>query len=433
MIMNRRSHILQRERKSPFRTLLDLYSLNPTFRGFGEFAVIGAIVLLFIHGFQSMSAIGDAARGAVSFPKLTDEDIKSQSDIAKLARRDNTMMPRLGELGLDERYFAGDPEPLRSLLTNAWRAYRSKASRDALQLLETADPGNPHVLLIRGLATMAQPENGSLRSGVLYLEQASSKGDVKSMAALGVLHIIGAPGIQQDLDKGQKLILAAAASGDVDASRVAGQGFLSGWMGSIDPGRAAKYFRFAADRNDPKAALYLSDLYFTGRGVPRDDLEADRLAEGSASQGNREAQAVVGLRRMKSYLAGITDDPSAALKWLELAAAQDEPVSMQALAMYHTASRSGQLDMPKAVELLKRCVQRTGNTDCAMSYASILDDGYGERDVKKIYAMYLLASHDGRHDKARSRMAELAKELSTADLLKIQADAGKQSLQTTVN
>jgi len=433
MSMSGHSHILQRERKSRFRTLLDLYSLNSTFRGFSEFAVIGAIVLLFIHGFQSMSAIGDGVRSAVSFPKLTDQDIKSQSDIAKLARRDNTLMPRLNELGLDERYFAGDPEPLRSLLTNAWHAYRSKASRNALQALESADPGNPHVLLIRGLATMAQPENGSLRSGVLYLEQASSKGDVKSMAALGVLHIIGAPGIQQDLDKGQKLILAAAASGDVDASRVAGQGFLSGWMGSIDPGRAAKYYKFAADHNDPKAALYLSDLYFTGRGVPHDDLEADRLAEVSASQGNREAQATVGLRRMESYLAGITDDPSAALKWLELAAAQDEPVSMQMLASYYTSSRFGQSDLPKAVQILKRCVQRTGNTDCAMSYASMLDDGYGERDAKEIYAMYLLASHDGRHDRARQRMAELAKELSTVDLLKIQTDASKQSLQTMVN
>jgi TPR repeat protein len=433
MSMSGHSHILQRERKSPFRTLLDLYSLNPTFRSFSEFAVIGAIVLLFIHGFQSMSAIGDGARSAVTYPKLTDQDIKNQGDIAKLARRDNTLMPRLSELGLDERYFAGDPEPLRNLLTNAWRAYRSKASNNALQMLETADPGNPHVLLVRGLATIAQPENGSLRGGVLYLEQASSKGDVKSMAVLGVLHIIGAPGIQQDLDKGQKLILAAAASGDVDASRVAGQGFLSGWMGSIDPGRAAKYFKFAADHNDPKAALYLSDLHFTGRGVPKDDLEADRLAEKSASQGNRDAQAVVGLRRMKSYVTGITDDPSAALKWLEMAAAQDEPVSMQTLASYYASSRSGESDLPKAVEILKRCVQRTGNTDCAMSYASILDNGYGERDVKEIYAMYLLASRDGRHDTARQRMAELAKELSTTDLLKIQTDTRKQPLQTRVD
>jgi TPR repeat protein len=179
--------------------------------------------------------------------------------------------------------------------------------------------------------------------------------------------------------------------------------------------------------------LFLSDLYFAGRGVAKDDLEADRLAEASASHGSREAQTMVGLRRMKSYLAGVTDDPSPALKWLELAAARDEPMSMRALAMYYSRTRSGQIDMAKSVEILKRCIERTRNADCAMSYASILDAGYGVRDVKEIYAMYLLANQDGLHDKARDRMAELSKQLSTAELLKIQEQAHLKPLQPMVN
>ena len=71
------SHILQSERKSAFRFLLDLYTTNATFRGFCEFAVIGAIVLTFIHGLQSFAMIGNAARTAVTPPKLTDQDIKT--------------------------------------------------------------------------------------------------------------------------------------------------------------------------------------------------------------------------------------------------------------------------------------------------------------------------------------------------------------------
>jgi len=425
------SHILQQEKKGAFRSLIDLYSTNATFRSFSEFAVIGALVLLFIHGPQSMSTIASAGRTAVTIPKLTDQDIKSQSDIAKLGRRDSTLAPRLSELGLDENYFAGDPEPLRTVLTEAWRAYRSKDSRKALALLDTTEADHPHVLLVRGLATMAQPQNGALRSGVLYLEQAAAKADVKSMAILGVLHITGTPGIQHDLEAGQRLILNAAAKGDVDASRVAAQGYLSGWMGSIDPGRAAKYFKFAADRNDPRAALYLADLYLTGRGVPRDDLEADRLMERSATEGNRDAQALVGLRRMQTYIAGISSDPSGALKWLELAAAQNEPNALQMLAMYYIsfAARSGQTDLAKGIELLKQCVDRTGNPECAMSYAGMMDNGFGNHDAKALYTMYLLANRDGRNDKARARMAELSKELSTQDLLQIQMDVGKRPLE----
>ena len=425
------SHILQGERKSAFRLLLELYAANATFRGFSEFAVIGAIVLSFIHGLQSFSMIGNAARTAVTLPKLTDQDIKTQDDITKLARRDSSMMPQLADLGLDERYFAGDTEPQKSILMQAWRAYRGKNSLKALELLETAGSDDPHVLLIRGLAMMAQPQGAALRSGVLTLEQAAGKGDVKSMAVLAVLHIIGVPGIQHDLEKGQKLILNAAAKGDVDAARVAGQGYLSGWMGSIDPTRAAKYFRFAVDRDDAKAAFFLAVLYSTGRGVAKDDLEADRLTEKAAALGNREALTFVGVRRMQAYAQGISDDPSDALKWLERAAELNEPTAMLTLSMYYTefAARSGQADVAKGVGLLKQCVDRTAHPACAMSYATFLDNGFGQRDVKQIYAMYRIANREGRNDKARSRMAELSKELSSQELIQLQLEANTSPMQ----
>ena len=425
------SHILQGERKSAFRLLLDLYATNATFRGFCEFAVIGAILLTFIHGLQSFSMIGNAARSAVTPPKLTDQDVRTPGDIVKLARRDSSMMPQLGDLGLDEQYFAGDPEPQRTMLTEAWRAYRSKKSHKALELLGAAGSDDPHVLLVRGLALMAQPDGATLRSGVLTLEQAAGKGDVKSMAVLAVLHIIGVPGIQHDLEKGQKLILNAAAKGDVDAARVVGQGYLSGWMGSIDPARAAKYFRFAVDRDDAKAAFFLAVLYSTGRGVAKDDLEADRLTEKAATLGHRESLTFLGVRRMQAYAQGISDDPSDALKWLKRAAGLNEPTAMLTLAMYHTefAARTGQADLAKGVGLLKQCVDRTAHPACAMSYATFLDNGYGQRDVKQIYAIYRIANRDGGNDKARNRLAELTKELSSQELIQIQLDTNASPMQ----
>jgi TPR repeat protein len=426
-----RSHILQSERKSAFRVLLDLYTTNATFRGFSEFALIGAIVLLFIHGLQSFSMIGHAARTAVTPPKLTEQDVKTPGDIAKLARRDSGMMPQLGELGLDERYFAGDPEPQRTMLTEAWRAYRSKNSHKALELLRVTGSDDPHVLLVRGLALMAQPDGATLRSGVLALEQAAGKGDVKSMAVLAVLHIIGVPGIQHDLEKGQKLILNAAAKGDVDAARVVGQGYLSGWMGSIDPARAVKYFNFAVDRDDAKTMFYLAVLYSTGRGVSKDDLEADRLTEKAAALGHREALTFLGVRRMQAYAQGISDDPSDALKWLERAVELNEPTAMLTLAMYYSefAARSGQADLAKGMGLLKQCVDRTAHPACAMSYATFLDNGFGQRDVKQIYAMYRIANRGDGNDKARNRLAELTKELSSHELIQLQLEANTSPMQ----
>jgi TPR repeat protein len=427
------SHILQGERKSAFRLLLHLYAANATFRGFCEFAVIGAIVLMFIHGLQSFSILGNGARIAVTPPKLTEQDVRTPADIARLARRDSSMMPQLGDLGLDEHYFASDPEPQRTMLTEAWRAYRSKNSHKALELLGAAGPDDPHVLLIRGLALMGQPDAATLRSGVLSLEQAAGKGDVKSMAVLAVLHIIGVPGIQHDLEKGQKLILNAAAKGDVDSARVVGQGYLSGWMGSIDPARAAKYFRFAVDRDDAKAAFYLAVLYSTGRGVAKDDLEADRLTEKAAMLGHREALTFLGVRRMQAYAQGISDDPSDALKWLKRAAEMNEPTAMLTLSMYYTefAARSGQADLAKGVALLKQCVDRTAHPACAMSYATYLDNGFGQRDVKQIYVMYRIANRGSGNDKARNRLAELTKELSSQELIQVQLEANTAPMQAS--
>jgi TPR repeat protein len=348
-----------------------------------------------------------------------------------LARRNSSVAPRLNELGLDAGYFAGDPEPLRTMVTEAWQAYSDKNPRKASEILQAAQPDAPHVLLVRGLATIASPQDGALRRGALDIEKAADKGDLKSMAVLGVLHIIGTPGIQNDLAKGQKLILAAATKGDIEASRVAGRGFLSGWMGSIDAGRAAKYFRFAADHGDAQAALYLADLYFTGRGVAKDELEGDRLAERSASQGNREAQALIGPRRLHAYAEGISEDPSEALKWLDRAAQQGEPIALRALATYYLdlAAKSGKLDIPKGIDLLKRCVDQSGDADCAMSYAGCLDSGLARRDLKETYKMYPLANRSGRNDRAQRRLAELSKDLSTQDLLQIQLDLAKYPLQ----
>jgi TPR repeat protein len=202
-------------------------------------------------------------------------------------------------------------------------------------------------------------------------------------------------------------------------------------MGSIDPARAAKYFRFAVDRDDAKAGFYLAVLYSTGRGVAKDDLEADRLTEKAAALGHREALTFLGVRRMQAYGQGISDDPSDALKWLERAADLNEPTAMLTLSMYYTefAARSGRGDLAKGIGLLKQCVDRTALPACAMSYATFLDNGFGQRDVKQVYAMYMIANRDGRNDKARNRMAELTKELSSQELIQIQLEANTRPMQ----
>ncbi|WP_092684693.1 tetratricopeptide repeat protein [Rhodopseudomonas pseudopalustris] len=210
-----------------------------------------------------------------------------------------------------------------------------------------------------------------------------------------------------------------------------GQGFLSGWMGSIDPARAARYFRFAMDKGDARSTFRLADMTLQGNGVKKDEVEADRLAEKAALQGNREAQAFVGARKLMPYLAGLTDHAEDALKWLNMAADQNEPIAMRFLAnFYHSlGARTGEVNLARGNELLKRCVEKTADPGCAFAYGEAINAGVAEpRDVKKAYALFMLANRDGRNRAAATKLEQIARELTKTDIVNAQMIASELSV-----
>lgn len=71
--------------------------------------------------------------------------------------------------------------------------------------------------------------------------------------------------------------------------RQSGHGFLA-----RDAGKAAAWFRKAADQGDPDAQLALARSCLRGEGVMRDPAEAQRLALASATAGNTEAMLLAG-------------------------------------------------------------------------------------------------------------------------------------------
>ena len=71
--------------------------------------------------------------------------------------------------------------------------------------------------------------------------------------------------------------------------RQSGRGFLA-----RDAGKAAAWFRKAADQGDADAQLALARACLRGEGVPRNPVEAQRLALASATAGNTEAMLMAG-------------------------------------------------------------------------------------------------------------------------------------------
>lgn len=64
-----------------------------------------------------------------------------------------------------------------------------------------------------------------------------------------------------------------------------GELYEKGRLGGLpDYPTAARYYRMAADQNDPMGALKLAKLHFSGRGVPRDNTKAAFLMKFAADQ-----------------------------------------------------------------------------------------------------------------------------------------------------
>lgn len=413
--------VLGRTTRTPLQVAFDLWRAKGTFRGFAEFALIGTVTLLFLQqpklpAFGGLLQSGAALLGMGSSSQANGPEPSYAQDVK---RAELPLVPRPSDVAYSESYFDAAPDPLRGQLVRAMRAYRAHDYQRALDALNDADQTDSLILLMRGTTLIALSGAQTFTAGLGLLDRAAEQGEPRAMALLAVLKITGYPGLDRDTEGGRRLLDRAVAAGDAAAARVMGEGYLSGWMGTVDPGRAAHYFRVASDRGDHKAMLRLAEMNINGLGMARNHVEAERLMLAAAEAGHAEAQALLGTWRLTPYLTGVTDNPDSALEWLKRAAAQGEPNAMEYLGRFYLdyGQRTGQLDAERGVEIVRRCAETQRHSPCLFMYATALDFGIGVmRDPVRAYAMYVLANAASPTPKARSRMDELTKSLSSIDL-----------------
>jgi TPR repeat protein len=424
---HRGAPILGTAPRGPWRLARDLYWAGGSFRGFLEFAVIGVVMMIYMatnpFSFASLATgllqSGPAAIGASpqSDPAAPQSGLPPSAGTSQFNGQ-RALAPRLSDIGFQADYFANESEPLRGQLKAAAQAYRDRDYARAVRLLDNTDADNRATLLMRGLATIAIPGAQNFQSGFAMLERAIALGDPKAAALVGVMKISGLPGLNRDIDAGRSLLERAAASGDAEASRVIGEGYLSGWMGTIDLGRAATQFRAASERGDVKATRRLAEMHFTGTGMMKDHREAERLMEKAARADDTEAQALLGTWRLQPYISGVTDNPDDALQWLERAAAKGQPRAMEYLGMFYVeiGKRTGREDQPRGVRIFQSCAE-TKDPACLFAYGTALYFGYGTaRDLVKAYGVISASNTLKPGPKAADRIAELTKLLTPEEI-----------------
>jgi TPR repeat protein len=420
--------ILAPRYRSPLQVALDLWRARGSFRGFAEFAIVGAIVLWFLSApGRSVQTGGFAPPGPMPSQQASQQQVPGEINVLGLklkpmgvsAKQQSWAPPRLNEIDLQPSYFDKEAEPLRTTLIAALAAYRERRFAGAYQMLSDANADNPRVLLMQGIARIALRGDGDFQTGIALLRKAADRGDAKAMAFLGIMLTNGLPGLTRNVAEGHRLMERAAAAGEVGALRVMGQGYVTGWSDAIDFAKAISYLTKASDRGDVKATFLLAEMYFVGQGVRQDHREAERLMSIAAKAGYLDAQAMLGTWLLLPYASGVTEDPSGALDWLQRAADRMEPHAMLQLGMFYVeyGKRTGHQDAPRGVSVLQRCAEATIEPDCAFAYATALENGIGTlRDLPRAYAFYSIANVVGQPSKASSRMIELKQLLSPQEL-----------------
>jgi hypothetical protein len=156
---------------------------------------------------------------------------------------------------------------------------------------------------------------------------------------------------------------------------------------------AVKWFRKAAEQNDPDAQFSLGAVYASGEGVVKDESVAVNWFRKAAEQNHASAQFNLG----QCYLAGrgVAKDEAEAAKWIRKAAQQDCAVAERSLGVLYANGQGVQTDAVEAVKWICKAAEQNDShaqSDLAVCYAR------GEGAVRNYVAAYkwgLLASVEG--------------------------------------
>ena len=184
---------------------------------------------------------------------------------------------------------------------------------------------------------------------------------------------------------------------------------------STDP----NYHRAASDiqetvalaaAGDPHAQAELASAYLRGNGVDQDPVAAIRWSEAGATQGDPNAQFILG----SLYAEGLKANPQLAFKWFSAAAAQGHAKAMHNLAIAYLNGQGVAKNSVTAVRWLVKAAN-AGYRDSAFDLAVLYERGEGvPRDPTEALRWYNQAASLGNSEAAdrakilRSQLSEVA-------------------------
>jgi len=161
--------------------------------------------------------------------------------------------------------------------------------------------------------------------------------------ALGLakLYLTGGQGLDKDFGKAAGFFRLAAEKGDAEAQYCLGQRLKKGQGVKQDLKEAEEWFVKAAEQSHANAMNWLAHMYEKGDGVDQCTGTAVSWNEKAALAGDSWAQTKMGMRLLKGE--GLPQDLGKAKGWLQVAASGGSKAAAEKLS-------SGELDKVEAVE-----------------------------------------------------------------------------------
>jgi len=144
--------------------------------------------------------------------------------------------------------------------------------------------------------------------------------------------------------------------------------------------KAAKLYRFMAEKGDDEAQIILGSMHDIGLGVPQDYREAVKWYRLAAEQGNAKAQLKLG--SMYDIGLGVPQDYKERGKWCRLAAEQGDAFAQLCLGEIYDHGKGVSRDFKEAVKWYRLAAEQ-GNVFAQekLGWKYILGEGVPQDDV----------------------------------------------------
>lgn len=159
-----------------------------------------------------------------------------------------------------------------------------------------------------------------------------------------------------------------AEQGDIAAEFKLASLYYNGKGVSQDYIEAVRWYRKAAGQGYAKAQFNLGSMYYDGKGVPKDYVEAVRWYRQAAGQGDVKAQAALGYAYYHGE--GVPQDYAESVHWYRKAAEQGDPLAQQGLGYMYANGRGVPLDRIEAVRWYRRAAEQ-GDTSAKRALESL--------------------------------------------------------------